>query len=124
MYEALSYYTLEASCSTSLVASCRHSNTSASTWQRPLRQYLYFCTSKASKLRTESLRDALHASASTALLKHAFSSPSTVAPRATSTFFRLFGLLDGGDAAKGEERSSVEREQEKSSIERGGGQEK
>jgi hypothetical protein len=36
----------------------------------------------------------------------------------------LFGLLDGGDAAKGEKRSSVEREQEKSSVERGGGQEK
>ena len=43
---------------------------------------------------------------------------------ATSTFFRLFGLLDGGDAEKGEGRSSGEREQEKSSVERGGGQEK
>jgi hypothetical protein len=56
------------------------------------------------------LRDALHASASTALLKHAC--PTTVTPRATSTFFRLFGLLDGGDAAKGEGRSSGEREEE------------
>jgi hypothetical protein len=36
----------------------------------------------------------------------------------------LFGLLDGGVAAKGEGRSSGEREQEKSSVERGGGQEK